>query len=344
MFLISKKWNMAFFTILHLIVDGLCSLVIFQKLYTNDYQQCLIVFLCYNFLAFLSQPFVGLFIDKKNHPKVFLLISMLFLLLGVCSAQIVVLSAILLGIGNSFFHISGGKYVIEKSHNDISLLGVFVSTGVIGLTLGQHYASKALWIIFLIFLVIFTLFIILSKEKDTNVSIHIEEQETIKKREKKLILVLLIFIVMIRSFVGKILILDFSKTSFIFLLIAIFTSLGKALGGIFVKWLKMKKTILFSMILAIFCFMFPSNIYLTLIGIAAFNFTMPITLWYANELYRKNEGLAFGLLAAFLIPGYLLGMLEYTTPIVYFLVIFLSSLSLIFILLIDRKNTYVEYH
>jgi len=38
----------------------------------------------------------------------------------------------------------------------------------------------------------------------------------------------------------------------------------------------------------------------------AANCTMPVTLYLTNVVLPKQEGLAFGLLAAALIPGYLL--------------------------------------
>ena len=45
-----------------------------------------------------------------------------------------------------------------------------------------------------------------------------------------------------------------------------------------------------------------------LVGIFLMNCTMPITLYLANVLLPGREGLAFGLLAAALIPGYLLAV------------------------------------
>jgi hypothetical protein len=38
------------------------------------------------------------------------------------------------------------------------------------------------------------------------------------------------------------------------------------------------------------------------------NCTMPVTLFLANDVLPGREGLAFGLLAAALIPGYLLAV------------------------------------
>jgi hypothetical protein len=45
-----------------------------------------------------------------------------------------------------------------------------------------------------------------------------------------------------------------------------------------------------------------------LTGIFLMNCTMPVTLYLANLLLPGREGLAFGLLAAALIPGYLLAV------------------------------------
>jgi len=42
------------------------------------------------------------------------------------------------------------------------------------------------------------------------------------------------------------------------------------------------------------------------VGLFLVNCTMPITLYWANVMLKGREGLAFGLLAASLIPGYLI--------------------------------------
>ena len=61
------------------------------------------------------------------------------------------------------------------------------------------------------------------------------------------------------------------------------------------------------------------------IGVLAINFTMPITLCLANRLLPLHEGLSFGLLAAVLIPGYLLAKSVQLSPYHYFM---LSALLL----------------
>ena len=46
-----------------------------------------------------------------------------------------------------------------------------------------------------------------------------------------------------------------------------------------------------------------------LIGLFFINCTMPVTLYLANVVLKGREGLAFGLLAAALMPGFLLSLI-----------------------------------
>ncbi|MCM1131415.1 MAG: hypothetical protein NC310_04550 [Roseburia sp.] len=167
------------YTLLHFVVDGICASLIFSKLYNGEYRTCLIVFLVYNFLAFLSQPFVGILMDKYYKPKVFLCISVLMLVLGYAFSFQFLISSICLGIGNSFFHVCGGKDVTMKTKNDIISLGVFVSTGAFGLMLGQRCHSDALLISFYSALFIGAVLLNLSKEE-------IIEGEVFSYEKKKL--------------------------------------------------------------------------------------------------------------------------------------------------------------
>ena len=57
--------------------------------------------------------------DGETIALLLLLISIISLMLGVIFKFQYIISAILLGIGNSFFHVSGGKYVISKTNNNI---------------------------------------------------------------------------------------------------------------------------------------------------------------------------------------------------------------------------------
>lgn len=313
------------YTILHFVVDGICAASVFSYLYSDAYEQCLIVFLIYNFLAFLSQPFVGYFIDRWNRPKLFLVISIVFLSLGYLFHFQFILASICLGIGNSIFHVCGGKDVTTSTKNDIVSLGVFVSTGAIGLMLGQRFFSEALLISFYSILFVVGLILLLVKKKGKKKDVTFSSSRVQPIRILVFLLALLSFVVAIRSFVGKIVILDFEASIWVFAAIAVATALGKMAGGIAAKYLGINKTIIISMVFAIPCLcIWNTNPYTILLGIFMFNFSMPITLYYANHISKGKEGFAFGLLAAALIPGYLLGMLSYSPLVVNILITVLS--------------------
>ena len=328
----SFKIKLFLFSTLHLVTDGLCSYLIFAILYPNNSELALLVFILYNILAFVTQSPIGIIIDKYNKPKAFLIISVLCIAFGYIFSGATVFATVLIGVGNSLFHVCGGKYISEKSNNDIASVGIFVSTGAIGLVLGQrlcNYISVAF--VFFFVLLIGTLLLIFAKDKE-----HIAIKEKNNVNVEMGIFLAIISVVMIRSFVGKIASGEFEITLLNAILISVATALGKACGGIVSKILGINKTAVISMIVAAACLTFGRGVaVIYIIGVFTFNFSMPITLYFANELLKGREGFAFGTLAAFLIPGYFIAM-SITSNAVPYTVIPLTVLSLLLILLTNR--------
>ena len=272
----SLSVKLILFSLMHFVTDGLCSYLIFAKLYHDNPDFAFFVFLGYNVLAFVTQSPIGMLIDKYNKPKMFLAISILLMLLGYAFSEIWILSVLLIGMSNSIFHVAGGKYVTDKSGNDISHLGIFVSTGAIGLVLGQRYLDfKPMPYIFFTILIICGLLMILSKDSETKQ--YVEEYE--RSGDPTLALLAVIAVVAIRSFVGRVISPDFTLSDYDFLIVALATAFGKAAGGVCSKLVGVKTTTYVSMVVAAVCFTFGvGNIVTFVIGIFAFNFSMPITL------------------------------------------------------------------
>lgn len=315
MYKLKPIWMTGLFTTLHFLVDGICGLVIASSLVTDDINQALIVYVIYNFLAFCTQPLVGFVIDKyKNKERLFLIIAIVFLLLGVVFKFQYIAGAILLGIGNSFFHVSGGKYVISKTNNDIVSLGIFVATGALGLAIGTYIHHAAIWISFITITIIVTLIVVLSKDT-------IEEDSIVGKKTSFslnwliTLSILVVTVVFIRSYIGKVAYLPFDKPLWVLIAFGGVAMLGKMLGGILAKYIGINITIISTMILSMICLIFfYDNVYLALIGLLLFNCSMPLTLYLMNELLKGSEGFAFGLLAAFLAPAYFLGAIPTSNP------------------------------
>ena len=227
------------------------------------------------------------------------------------SVFLLVVLSVLLGIGNSLFHVWGGKETAVRTGNDIRALGVFVSTGAFGLAVGSVFLSRALMLCLLIGICILALAYL---QIDAAKPIDSTEIDGESKAYPKLlvwaVLILIMLIVAGRSFLSESFTGVIDKTPVVVLLVGALTMTGKMAGGWLVKWMGMVTSVILLVAGVIVCLVARGNhIGIALAGLFMVNCTMPITLYWANVMLKGREGLAFGLLAASLIPGYLIATL-----------------------------------
>ena len=187
---------------------------------------------------------------------------------------------------------------------------MFVSTGAFGLAIGGVFAS---WFLLYAFLLgIGVLAVTALKFSTGNASYNDQYPHDMKYWEGVwYFIVLIMLIVAGRSFAGEAYTTGITKSTTLLLVLGAVSMLGKMAGGWLAKGLGIWKSLLLMVVGAIICFIGRNlHIAVMLTGIFLVNCTMPITLYWANTLIRGKEGLAFGLLAASLIPGYLLATLD----------------------------------
>lgn len=308
-------------SVLHLLVDGLCVCCLYLIASSFSAMHLVGIFLTYNILAFLTQPLTGLWADCMKRRHWMLLASVLLLTVAVLATSIVVsfrlstvgmmVVPILLGMGNSLFHVWGGKQVAVTTGNDMRALGAFVSTGAFGLALGIVFFSwPLLYTVLLTICVLSTAYVHLDLKAGISA---INSQEAECRFSKLFIwmsLLVLMLVVMLRSFVGETFSGEMSRTSSMVLLIGLLSMLGKMAGGWLAHHLGIVRMLALVIVLVLVCLVFRSQeMVIALVGLFAVNCTMPVTLYLANVVLPKREGLAFGLLAAALIPGYLLAFI-----------------------------------
>ena len=308
-------------SVLHLLVDGLCVCCLYLIASSFSALHLVGIFLTYNILAFLTQPLTGLWADCMKRRHWMLLASVLLLTVAVLATSIVVsfrlstvgmmVVPILLGMGNSLFHVWGGKQVAVTTGNDMRALGAFVSTGAFGLALGIVFFSwPLLYTVLLTICVLSTAYVHLDLKAGISA---INSQEAECRFSKLFIwmsLLVLMLVVMLRSFVGETFSGEMSRTGSMVLLIGLLSMLGKMAGGWLAHHLGIVRMLALVIVLVLVCLVFRSQeMVITLVGLFAVNCTMPVTLYLANVVLPKREGLAFGLLAAALIPGYLLAFI-----------------------------------
>lgn len=308
-------------SVLHLLVDGLCVCCLYLIASSFSAMHLVGIFLTYNILAFLTQPLTGLWADCMKRRHWMLLASVLLLMVAVLATSIVVsfrlstvgmmVVPILLGMGNSLFHVWGGKQVAVTTGNDMRALGAFVSTGAFGLALGIVFFSwPLLYTVLLTICVLSTAYVHLDLKAGISA---INSQEAECRFSKLFIwmsLLVLMLVVMLRSFVGETFSGEMSRTGSMVLLIGLLSMLGKMAGGWLAHHLGIVRMLALVIVLVLVCLVFRSQeMVIALVGLFAVNCTMPVTLYLANVVLPKREGLAFGLLAAALIPGYLLAFI-----------------------------------
>ena len=300
--------------LLHFLVDGLCLCCLYLIAFPFSFPRLTGIFVVYNVLAFLTQPLTGLLADRMRDRHWMLLAAVVLLLTAVVTVTFGLpfagyLAPVLLGLGNSLFHVWGGKQVVLKTGNDMRALGLFVSTGAFGLAVAMVFFSLSLLYIFLLALCLLAVAYLKLEQNDERVGDAVQDTpwSSRVRQSRWLLLLVVVAFVMFRSFMGESFTSPIVKDNMVVLLIGLTAMLGKMAGG----WMASRMGILVTLaavaVVVLGCLLCRSSErYVMLTGLFSVNCTMPVTLYWANGLLKGREGLAFGLLAAALIPGYLL--------------------------------------
>ena len=304
---------------LHFLVDGLCACLLFLLSDSVPMTHLVAMFLLYNLMAFLTQPIVGICIDSVEQRRWMLWAANGLLVLAVLLASAVVyfdlmaLSemslmpvAILLGMGNSFFHVWGGKLVAVKTENDITALGIFVSTGAFGLSVGTICHSWPFTYTILLLIALLSATYLQMENQSSQQSQPSDNMPTTGFSPLFVwtSILAIVLAVVFRSYVSGAFTVGIEKGKVLILLLGAASMLGKMAGGWMAKRMGLVRAAVLMVVAAVVCYLGRQwNIAILLLGLFMINCTMPITLYLSNVLLKGREGLAFGLLAAALIPG-----------------------------------------
>ena len=317
-------------SLLHLLVDGVCScgVMLMSCQIASDFEACGLIVL-YDVLAFGTQPLIGHWLDKSCASPSRLKLAIALLVGGAIISLLPIsltflaamMGALLLGMGNSLFHVYGGKYVAVFSQNDIRVMGVFVSTGAVGLAIGLGFYSPMLLTVFLLTLLILTALHIYNariSQVESPLLICTEEAKSasVQSAVPLIFLSCLMFVVAGRAFIGEC--VPSLRTSsplmgapLTMVVVSLVVMVGKAAGGFLSKMWGVRNVFCVSMLLSATTFlMCPWHDVFVLMTLLLVNISMPCTLYWATKAVPGREGWAFGLLAMALLPGFLLGQLS----------------------------------
>ena len=257
--------------------------------------------LLYDFLAFVPQGIFGYFKDigiKANFSiigTVLLTIALICMYFNLNTFLVI----IILAIGNCMVHIQGAETTLTSSKGKISPCAIFVSGGSFGVITGKllaMYKAPIPYIILVNLLMIIPIIICqkyLNSTKNDSTKLF---NYSNKKIDSKIIIAIAVFVVIVRSYMGYGIPTTWNKTLMQTVLLFCFLGIGKALGGILIDSIGIRKTSIISTIGALPFLLLGNNIMIiSLIGLMMFSMTMPITLSLIVSELKDYPGIAFGL-------------------------------------------------
>ncbi len=311
----------------HFCVDGLCAAVLFGKLPADKG----LLILLYNTLAFSTQCVVGLMVDQLRRQAAMEFTSACLLILGWVAPFPPMLRVLLIGIGNSLFHVTGGVMTLQRCHGKSWSLGVFVAPGALGLSLGIAFPQLGF-----MFAVILLVSVCCACALEERVPCDpVECPERVSMAEP----VLLTVAVAVRAVGGSAVSFPWKTGVMWTMAVTVFVVLGKITGGFVCDRCGPEKIALWTIPAASILVAFmPGYAVPSIIGQFLVNLSMPVTLWLLFRLLPDAPGLAFGLAASALWPGTIAGqMMILTGPALWACVLISFSFSLAAILFVSRK-------
>jgi len=292
---------LAIFTALHFLVDGICAAAMAAYAVQEPLLAPIVYYFgLYNGIAFGTQWLTGWLLDKKEQ---WIRYAFLFVLVtlgaGTQSALGIKAQTVLLGLGNSVFHVAAGSLVL-RHYTTYKELGIFVSSGAVGLALGLNCIVGPYP--FLLACAVLSVFITYCMwHADTVVFVQTDAGSSKEPGVSLNLftgtgLVLLLGCIVLRGFSG-----GNAASPYVMLFPCVFAA-GKALGGIVCDRAGYRKTILFIFLLC-FAALQLSGLAASVLLVLAFNMTMPLTLRLIHWCNPRYPGMMFGLAAGCLLPG-----------------------------------------
>jgi len=278
---------------------------------THPIQTVSLGFLTYNAVAFGLQPIIGYLCDKYRKIPAGMIGGVL-LIVGLLFLPYPAVSIFLMGLGNACFHIEGGIDSLRHSGGKMARSGIFVSSGALGVAFGSLAGkSGAISVyhavgILLLCLVLIYVFCRKHTEPGDKKTENIKPAFSIIRPELSfgIVITLAVVSIIIRSYAGAILPIQWRTTPTLFVFPAIGAFLGKAFGGLLADRIGARKLAVLSLLVSLFLLTFGyMDPWVCMTGILFFNMSMAVTLCAIASVLPLNPGLSFGITTLALLCG-----------------------------------------
>lgn len=288
-------------------VEIVCFYFIFNMFKNDSASLVWIWSLSYDFLAFVPQFIFGYMYDNFTKIKLEYIAVLLFIvsiITGTLKFKVITLLAI--SIGNAILHETCAIITTSISNGKLSCSAIFVGFGSFGVVIGQTLGIlkiSQLWMIIPIIIIFSILFVTrkyLYKENRNFPKFNLVKENF----NSNLLIVIVLIIVMSRSFIGYAVPISWKKELWQTFLLFFTMGLGKILGGILSDKFGAKKIGIFTTLACIpFLIIGDKIMILSIIGVFLFSMTMSITFGMLLDKFNKYPGLCFGITTVGLFLG-----------------------------------------
>lgn len=306
----NNKLSLTISSLGHFLVDFTCAYVVLSRLHeASSAAQILII---YNFMAFAMQMPFGIVADAYPDIK-WSFIGVLCVLASLFPFPLL-LSVLLIGTGNSLYHLGEGKPILDHMHGS-SALGIFVAPGAFGITFGTLLKDKAMPYLIPIACALAVLAVLIWFRKYEGTADEAHPTSSFP------LVTGLFIVVIIRSFAGFSWQIPWSAEHVVLMTCGVV--LGKMLGGVLADAIGSKKAAFISLGISFLLFIQADWMPAGWLSVLFFNMTMPICLKQMTLELKNQSGFAFGLLTFALFLGYIpstLGISTVSAPVTLFLI------------------------
>lgn len=266
--------------------------------------------LIYDFLAFVPQGAFGYLSDKgcgTDLAAVGTAVSAAALILFWANSALTFPVVILMSVGNCLIHVQGAQYTLRSSEGKMTPSALFVSGGSFGIILGKILAMRQVSPLYALAVCLGMLVpvALCAKQRDRLPKDALQAydlaDETLPRRT---VVLLAVLVVIARAYMGYGIPTTWNRTLFQTVLLYCAMGVGKALGGILIDTVGVRRSAAVSTLGALPFLLFGDKIMaVSLIGVLLFSMTMAITLGVLVSVVKKYPGVAFGLTTVGLFLG-----------------------------------------
>ena len=300
------------FTICHLFVDTSCHFIVNKLFLNNNVFDILLITILYNMLAFAFELPIGILSDRFNKTFDFSLIGIFLIFVGgilnafykYINIEFIIL---LIGIGNAFFHVGGGRFSLIVGNTKSTDIGIFSGSGAIGVFLGGLFSKLDIIILPIILMLISFLYLyLIKKDKYSVLYLYFENKKYLKYKNQEIkydLIMIGLISYFIFSFISIYMQNEYNDSIKIFdnnnLLLFVFAfsiCISKMCGGIIYDNIKIKNLIIVVSLFIIGLIFINKYKFLYYILISLIiNISIPINTFNIYLSLKNYPGLAFSL-------------------------------------------------